>query len=745
VTSHIRRLAVPLAAAATVLCLGSRPHAAPAAASAWVPRSQGLRFEPNRGQFDERVRFVGRGTSHSLFLTGDGAVLALRRQPGNDGAASAINGPKDRRRNVPAAPFEQSIVTMRVADSRGDVAPVGAGRLPSQSNYFVGDRAQWRTGIDHYSSVRYAGVRPGIDLVFYASGDDRLEYDLVLSAGVDPRRVGLVFGGVESVRLDRSGAAVLTASGGGALFLRAPVAYQITADGTRTAVAVRYLDRGAGRLEFALGRYDRRRTLIIDPVLSYSTYLGGNGDDEGRGVAVDRSGNVYVTGLTSSTNFPVADGAAAPQPKTGGGYDVFVSKYTRAGALVFSTYLGGTAYDAGDAIAASADGTVVVAGATSSTNFPTTVGALNHSARGNLDAFVAKLTAAGSLAFSTYLGGAGNDQATGVALDASGSAFVTGFTDSTNFPTSFPLQGTSGGYNDGFVSKLDATGATLVYSTYLGGNDQDYAYGIAVDSGGDAYVTGETFSPNFPTASALQPTLAGFNDAFVVKLAPSGSILLYGTYLGGNDEEEGFGIAVDGAGNAHVAGFTASNDFPTFHPLARGTGSDGFVTKLNAAGSSFVYSTYLGGSGTDYVNAIAVAPDGNAMVVGGTQSTDLLVSDPIQPALAGGFDAFVAEVNQIGSRFWFSTYFGGSDLDVANAVAVDSNGTYVIGKTRSLDFPTLAAAQPTTTGGEGDAFVAKILTPAVPAVHTLGLGALAALLLVVGARLLAPCRRRPRR
>jgi hypothetical protein len=749
--SHARRFGVCLATAAALLCVGSdRPvhgqtaptQAAPAAA-AWVPRSHGLRFEPNRGQFDERVRFVGRGPDHSLFLTRDGAVLALRRPHGGDGSADGTNNPKDSRRNRSLDAFEQSVVTMHVAESRRDVEPVGAGRLQSQSNYFVGGRAKWRAGIDQYASVRYPGVRPGIDLVFYGSGDDQLEYDLVLSAGADPRRAGLVFGGVDSVRVDASGAAVLTASGGGALVLRAPVAYQIARDGTRTTVAVNYIDRGAGRLDFAVGSYDRRRSLIIDPVLSYSTYLGGRGDDEGRGVAFDASGNVYVAGLTASGDFPVPTGSAAPQPRNRGGYDAFVSKYTRNGALVFSTYLGGAGYDAADAIAVNPDGTAVIAGATNSANFPTTAGVLSPAARGSLDGFVAKLTPAGNVAFATYLGGSGNDQATGIAMDASGNAFITGFTDSTNFPLVSPLQFTSGGFNDGFVSELNATGSALVYSTYLGGNDQDYAYGIALDSKGNAYVTGETFSANFLTTD-LQLTLAGANDAFVVKIAPGGSVLVYGTYIGGSDEDEGFGIAVDNAGNAHVAGFTASPDFPTFHPLQPGSGADGFLAKIDPQGSSFVYSTYLGGSGNDFLNAVAVGPDGNAVVVGGTDSTDLSLSDPMQLTLAGSFDAFAAKVNQTGSRYWFSTYFGGTDLDVANAVAVDFNATYVIGKTKSVDFPTLAPAQPSSAGGDGEAFVAKILTPSVPAMPNLILAAFAVLLIVLGAWLLDPSRRRSR-
>jgi hypothetical protein len=757
-TLRSRRLGAGLATAATLLCLGSgrRAHGQTTsmasaqdvpAATAWVPRSHGLRFERNRGQLDDRVRFVGRGTGHSLFLTRDGAVLALRRphdgDGDGDGAAGAVDSQKDSRRSSGGAAFEQSIVTMRVADGRRNVEPVGGARLSSQSNYFVGRQAKWRAGVDQYASVRYAGVRAGIDLVFYGSGDDQLEYDLVLSAGVDPRRAGLSFGGIDSVHVDASGAAVLTASGGGALVLRAPVAYQIAADGTRTTVAVRYVDRGAGRLDFAVGRYDRRRSLIIDPVLTYSTYLGGSGDDEARGVAVDRSGNVYVTGLTASGDFPIAPGPGVSQSKSGGGYDAFVSKYTSAGQLVYSTFMGGGAYDAGDAIAVNPGGIAVVAGATSSADFPTTAGALYQSVRGGLDAFVAKLTPDGSVVFATYLGGAGNDQATGIAMDAFGNAFITGFTDSRSFPvSSSPLQAGSGGYNDAFVSELNATGSALVYSTYLGGNDQDYAYGIALDSSGDAYVTGETFSRNFPIAFALQSTLAGFNDAFVVKIAPGGASLLYATYLGGNDEEEGFGIAVDGAGNAHVAGFTASNDFPTVRPLQSGSGADGFLTKINADGTRFLYSTYLGGSGTDYLNAVAVDPYGGAVVAGGTQSIDLSVSDPIQPALAGGFDAFVARLNQTGSRASFSTYFGGADIDVANAVAVDATSTYVIGKTKSLNLPTLSPVQPSLAGGDGDAFVAKILTPAVPAISRAILAALALLLLVLGARLLAPSRRR---
>ena len=374
---------------------------------------------------------------------------------------------------------------------------------------------------------------------------------------------------------------------------------------------------------------------------SYSTYLGGAGEDEGFGIAVDKFDEIYVTGFTTSSNFPTRTNVQGST--AGGGRDAFVAKFDDNRFLAYSTYLGGSGTDEGLGIAVDSSGNAYVTGVTASTNFPTT-SPLQGSNAGNSDAFVTKLTASGALAYSTYLGGSGQDGGGGIAVDSSGNVYVTGFTSSSNFPTASALQGSyAGGPEDAFVMKLDIDG-NLKYSTFLGGGGNDEGFGIAADSSGNAYVTGETSSTNFPTAGALQASNAGgFSDAFVTKLTASGA-LAYSTYLGGAGVDEGLGIAVDSSGIAYVTGETSSADFPTASPFqgsnAGGT-SDAFMTKLTASGT-LTYSTYLGGAGADEGLGIAVDTSDNAYVTGYTQSTNFPTAHPYLPALVTSTqDAFV--------------------------------------------------------------------------------------------------------
>ena len=414
-----------------------------------------------------------------------------------------------------------------------------------------------------------------------------------------------------------------------------------------------YVLKGNNLVTFEVASYDRSKLLIIDPVLVYSTYLGGSGPDAGIGIAVDASGKAYVTGETSSLDFPTMN---ASQPASAGGGDAFVSKLNAAGsALVYSTYLGGSGSDAGTGIAVDGLGNAYVTGQTRSTTFPTTSGAFQTSFGGGFsNAFVSKLNAGGSaLAYSTYLGGSRFDLGSGIAVDASGNAYVTGQAGSTNFPiTSGAFQTSLRGSGDAFVSKLSAAGSALVYSTFLGGSGFDLGLGVAVDASGNAYVTGETLSSDFPTTSgALQTSFGGgYSDAFVSKLNAAGSALVYSSYLGGRGGDQGSGIVVDASGDAYVTGLTDSADFPTVDPLQPryGGGGNVFVTKLNAAGSALVYSTYLGGRGGDLGSGIAVDASGNTYLTGSTGSPDFPTVNPFQPAKAGAvfaFDAFVAKIS----------------------------------------------------------------------------------------------------
>jgi hypothetical protein len=379
---------------------------------------------------------------------------------------------------------------------------------------------------------------------------------------------------------------------------------------------------------------------------------------------------------------------------------------------MYSTYLGGSDYDEAHDIAVDANGNAYVAGFTRSDNFPLANALQSAFGGGYTDAFVTKLNAAGSaLVYSTYLGGSEYDEAPDIAVDSDGNAYVAGYTESLNFPLANALQPVFGGYIDAFVTKLNAAGSALVYSTYLGGNYLDEALGIAVDASGNVYLTGVTSSDNFPLANPPQSAFRGFTDAFVTKLNAAGSALMYSTYLGGTEGDYAFDIAVDANGNAYVAGFTRSDNFPLANALQSafgGGGSDAFVTKLSAAGSALVYSTYLGSSDYDRAHGIAVDSDGNAYVAGFTRSDNFPLANALQSAFGGGeSDAFVTKLNAAGSALMYSTYLGGILDDGVNGIASSASGTYIVGSTNSYDFPTTQEALQ-NTGSSGDAFITRI-------------------------------------
>jgi hypothetical protein len=601
----------------------------------------------------------------------------------------------------------------------------GMEKRAGKSHYFIGsDPEKWRTNVAHYGKVKYAAVYRGVDLVYYGKGR-QLEYDFVVAAGADPGVIKLSFGGAKQVRIDEGGDLVVSIADG-ELRQPKPLVYQ-DVGGVRTEIASHYVLRQTPNYRpqtpdsFEVGieveTYDASRELVIDPVLVYSTYLGGDFGDQGLGIAVDGKGNAYVTGETDSLNFPTKD---AFQSMNAGSTDAFVTKFSRDGEeLVYSTYLGGSSADrGGNGIAVDEDGQAYVTGETDSLNFPTTRGAFQRTFRGSGDAYVTKLNRKGSaLVYSTYLGGTSLDQGLAIALDEDGQAYVTGTTISTDFPTraaAFPIDPFPGG--DAFVTKLNHKGSALIYSSYLGGDDGDRGHGIAVDEDGQAYVTGRTESNNFPTTAGtfqpIDPSISS-NTAFVTKFSRRGSALVYSTYLGGSDEDEGSGIAVDEDGQAYVTGLTDSINFPTtpgaFQDINAGP-DDAFVTKLNRRGTALVYSTYLGGTSSDEGFAIALDEDGHAYVTGRTRSVDFpTTADAFQNMNAGSDDVFVTKLNRRGTALVYSTYLGGTSSDEGFAIAVARKGNaYVTGLTESGNFPTTSGAFDTTYNGFDDAFVAKI-------------------------------------
>jgi Beta-propeller repeat len=761
-----------------------------------------LSFEDNTGQAEKSVKFLSRGGGYGLYLTGNEAVLTLCQTA--FGAARP-----DFRRTPDLLPksAECDVVRMQLAGASLKTEPAGEDRLAGRVNYFIGsDPSKWRTSIPTYAKVRYSDIYPGIDLVYYGN-QRQLEFDFLVAPHADPNAIRLRFSGPNRLRLAANGDLILSTAGGSLTF-RKPSIYQ-AANGRRVQSAGEFVLLAKNTVGLRLGRYDRDRALVIDPALVYSTFLGGSVDPNSsalfggfpNAIAVDAVGNAYVTGQALSTSFPVTTGAfqttdpgAATQ-----GYPAFVTKLNASGtALIYSTYLGGSAFDQGNAIAVDAAGDAYVAGATSSTDFPVTPGAFqtsnNGAAHGGNSSFITQLNATGTaLVYSTYLGGSAGNTAYAIALDTTGDTYVAGQTSSTDFPVTpgaLQVQNNAAGLPKGFefnafVTKLNPAGAALVYSTYLGGSGEpvniinscmsaqflptrlwDGVDAIAVDAEGNAYVTGTAVSTDFPvTTGAYQTQNNGaanyVTNAFVSKLNPTGSALVYSTYLGGSGctcpfnssyaGDASLGMAVDSAGNAYVAGIAFSSDFPVtqgaFQTSNRFTysydgsngGPNGFVTKLNPSGTALAYSTYLGGSGGfiyrtpdfwmyggDQATGLAIDNLGNAYITGSTASADFPVTQNSYQATNNspadtGYNAFVTELNSLGTAVVYSTYLGGNGSspysgsgtiligDTASGLALDGSGNvYLTGTAESADFPVTSGVFQTTIQARGNTFAAKL-------------------------------------
>ena len=676
-----------------------------------------LSFEANVGQTDASVKFLSHSSGVSLFLTPTEAVLALSKLEGKPSDVSHPHAPKAQQ-----GARSTSVVRMQLKGANSQPQMTGLEPLQGKVNYFLGsDPKQWHTNIPTYAKVQYQQVYPGVDMVYYGS-NQQLEYDFVVAPGANPNIIQLAFNGASKLEVNQQNLVLHTNVG--SIQLHKPVVYQ-QIEGKRREIASHYVLKGKNQVGFSMAAYDHNSPLIVDPVLSYSTYLGGSNYHGGRGIAVDRAGNAYITGNSQSTDFPTTQNSF--QAAYGGsGVDAFVTKINADGsALVYSTYLGGNKNDFGNGIAVDRAGKAYITGNTASTDFPTE-NPFQGTKSGNtidiyssaIDAFATKLNATGSaLVYSTYLGGSDLEIGNGIAVDREGKAYITGSTNSTDFPTQNPFQGAKGSSinQDAFVTKLNAEGSTLAYSTYLGGSNYDEGRGIAVDRANNVYMTGNTSSTDFPTENPVQAAKGsvGNSDAFVTKLNATGSTLVYSTYLGGSRDDYGSRIAVDRAGNAYITGNTYSTDFPTLSPVqaANGGNSDAFVTKINIMGSTLVYSTYLGGNGSDFGDGIAVGRASNVYIAGGTGSTDFPTENPVQAANGGGNnDAFVTKVNATGSTLVYSTYLGGSGNDFSLGIALDrADNAYITGSTDSSNFPTLSPLQ-AANNGSTNAFITK-LTP----------------------------------
>ncbi len=660
-----------------------------------------LSFEMNGGQADQNVKFFSRGPGYGIFFSTDEVHLVLHYPIAeNNLPAKGLRHPHPK--------FGAECIHMRLlnADTTANIQPMN--ELPGVSNYFIGnDHSRWLTGIKHYSSVQLSNVLPGIDLQYYGN-QGRLEHDFTVSPGADPKLIQWEISGAGKKTVDGNGDLILETSHGEVNW-KSPQCYQWV-NGQKQVVDGRYVLLSENLVGFEIGSYRKDLPLVIDPYIVYSTYLGGSNRDSITDVAVDASGDAYVYGTTGSTNFPIMPGAY--QPSIDGNTDLFVTKFDPTGTvLIYSTYIGGSGQDESFGMAMDGTGNVYLTGQTQSTDFPL----VNPFQATPAWIFVAKLNSTGSaLLYSTYLGdtGTGIGLGYGIAVDSSGSAYVTGYTDSASFPTVNPFQSTPAGSPNGFITKFSPAGNTLVYSTYLGGSTGDVAQAIAVDGAGAAYVTGNTESTNFPTQNPFQAALDGTDDIFVTKINPAGNTLAYSTYLGGNNGtglgQIGYAIAVDSTGCAYVTGETNAPDFPVVNAF-QATAPGAFLTKFNPAGNTLAFSTYLGGNGADRGLGIALDSSNDIFLCLSTTSTNLPLVNPIQSALGGTENAFVCEFNPTASALIYSTYWGATAPDVPEGIVLDSWGDVYVGGTMNTGtFPTVNPYQASYGGGVWDGFVFEI-------------------------------------
>jgi hypothetical protein len=686
-----------------------------------------LFFERNQGQTDARVCFLTHGGDNTLFLTPSEAVFTMPAQPVWQ-SREKVSPRKDRQTYRSAVKTTRVALRMQMVGSNPRASVLQQQPLAGRVNYFLGkDPNKWHAGVPTFRRVGFHAVYPGVDLVYYGN-QRQLEYDFVVAPHADPKQIILHFAGAHSVHLNAKGDLLVRMQGRDLRWQR-PTVYQRDAAGKHAVTArfrLKRLPSGQAGVSFALGHYDSTRPLVIDPVLLYSTYLGGTTQEFCNALAVDSAGNTYITGETDSIDFPVSVTAFQRTHAPGG--TVFVAKLNPTGtALLYATYLGGSGYDHANSIAIDSQGNAYITGATTSTDFPLTPGAFQTTNKQwpteSANAFVAKLNPTGSaLVYSTYLGGhdnmEGQDIGYGIAVDGQGSAYVAGQTNALDFPTTPGAFQTTSSYTDptaktrpnGFITKLNATGTALVYSTYLQGHDT-YCNAIALDATDNVYVTGVTGGQFVTTPGSFQPIskipVSGGSSAFVTKLNATGTALIYSTYLSGSASDRGNALAVDSIGNVYVAGTAYSVDFPTtpgvFQPTNKasaGQQGNAFVSKLNPTGSALIYSTYLGGSHKEFGAGLALDSDGSVCIIGTTASSDFPTTvgayQRTLRATGGLTNAFVTRLNATGTALVYSTYLGGSSDagsyiygDAGFGIMIDSAGNATAcGYTTGRDFPT---------------------------------------------------------
>jgi endonuclease/exonuclease/phosphatase family metal-dependent hydrolase len=667
-----------------------------------------LHFIPNKGQVDERALFYARASKYTLWLTEDGLVFDSSRRLKKKSTKMPKLHPGDEN-NLAFFEFDRDVsrLVFLNANNRPNVFPLNG--TEHRVNYFIGnDPSNWQKDVQASQAILYEELYPNIDLKVYGI-EQQIEYDFIVKPGGEIHDIGFKYEDVIETRIDKEGNLIINTEFG-KLEHSKPFCFQVI-EGERVEVEAQFKKNEKNTYGFEVEEYNENYKLIIDPlVLEYSTFLGGSVGDTGESITIDSTGAIYVTGYTNSLDFPIK---SSVQANYGGGrYDAFIVKINASGtALVYSTYLGGSDQEYGRGIAVDSEGAAYALIDTTSIDFPTK-NPLQENNGGGYDTTLTKLDSKGNaLIYATYLGGTDDDSGRGIAVDSEGAAYVTGEAMSVNFPTKNPIPGVySGGGSKAFITKINSSGSALVYSSLLGGPDGNGGTDIAVDSKGAAYVTGHTASASFPLKKPIQDRRAG---SFITKINATGSALVYSTYLGGTNWGQPYAIAVDSQGAAYVTGWTESTDYPTKNPFQKSLKGerDVYIAKISATGVKLLYSTYLGGSLEEWPYDIAVDSEGSAYVIGQTQSGDFPLQNPIQSSKPGPWsDAFVTKISPSGNTLLYSTYLSGSKGADVHGIAVDAKGkAYVTGVTFSTDFPLKNPLQKKNEGG-GDVFVAKLIS-----------------------------------
>lgn len=665
-----------------------------------------ISFIKNNGQMEDKVDFIAKCKNRHMFFSHDKIVVADIEHEKNLSTPSTQG-------ELPQENLNGVVLELAFVDAKTDCAPEGVSKLPGQHHYFIGNNsAEWYSNVPHYAMLRYPLVWSGITLEVQSS--DGLKMNWILDNPACASSIRLRWSGADALEIDETGN-LLIHHALGTITDQAPIAWQ-NVDGKKIPVTCNYHLEDAFTLGFTLsGEYHSELPITIDPIIPYSTYLGGTGDDISRSISVDNDGCAYVSGTTNSIDFPVTPGAF--QSTHSGNDSFFVTKLSPDGtSLIYSTYLGGSEEEVRGSSTIDGQGHVYITGATSSTDYPITPGAYEPTYPGGSTSIaITKLAPDGaSLIYSTYLGGTGVEASAAIAVDRENCVYITGPTNSTDFPMVNPFQSVYAATNEiTFVTKLNATGSELVYSTYIGGTGSQTGNGIDVDSQSCAYVIGNTNSTDFPvTTGAYQTTMNGMSNGFVTKFSSEGNTLVYSTYLGGTGFDLPNTVTVNDNDHACIVGQTNSPNFPvsaTAYQSSSSGGYDGFITVLSFGGESLVGSTYLGGSAYDSARGVAVDAQGRVYVTGATQSADFPTTpEVIASTLTGTEDAFISILSPSLSTLLVSYYLGGDGTDTGNSIVRSTEGAiYTTGQTNSTDFPVTPGVIQPTLAGSRDSYITK--------------------------------------